>query len=166
MGSITVPVDGADTVCMTMTVASLTSRTFRLAPAPGGEQEVVATVLLSAADGRALSEALAWVRQRDYLAPAVESADQILALRSMTALIDQIDGIVDDGHGAPVDLAQEQVALLGEAAVRYAAARDLEDGYVAPGERDRVARLRVLSHRLFDLSADFAGAVAEARQPH
>lgn len=149
-----------------MTVASLTSRTFRIAPTAGGGQDVVATVLLSAADGRALSEALSWIRQRDYLAPAVESADQILAMRALTALIDQIDGIVDDGHGAPIDLRQDQVALLGEAAVRYAAERDLDDGYQTPAERDRVARLRELSHRLFDLSADFAGAAAEARQPH
>ncbi len=126
----------------------------------------MATVLLSAADGRALSEALAWIRQRDYLAPAVESADQILALRALTALIDQIDGIVDDGHGAPIDLLQAQVALLGEAAVRYAAERDLDEGYMAPAERERVARLRELSHRLFDLSADFAGAAAEARELH
>jgi hypothetical protein len=151
---------------MTMTVASLTSWTFRIAPAPGGDQQVLAAVLLSAADGRALSEALAWLRHRDYLAPAVESADQILALRALTALIDQIDGLVDDGHGAPIEFMQEQVALLAEAAVRYAAERDAEDGYVAPSDRDRVARLRILSHRLFDLSADFAGAVAEARQPH
>lgn len=151
---------------MTMTVASLTTRTFRVAPAPGGDHQVLAAVLLCAADGRALSEALSWIRQREYLAPAVESADQILALRALTALIDQIDGLVDDGHGAPVEFTQDQVALLAEAAVRYAAERDLEEGYVAPGERDRVARLRVLSHRLFDLSADFAGAVAEARQPH
>lgn len=151
---------------MTMTVASLTTRTFRIAPAPGGDQQVLAAVLICAADGRALSDALTWVRQRDYLAPAVESADQILAMRALTALVDQLDGLVDDGHGAPVELTQEQVALLAEAAVRYAAEREDEDGYVAPADRDRVARLRVLSHRLFDLSADFAGAVAEARQPH
>lgn len=151
---------------MTMTVASLTTRTFRVAPAPGGDRQVLATVLICAADGRALSDALAWVRQRDYLAPAVESADQILAMRALTALVDLIDGLADDGHGAPVELTQEQVALLAEAAVRYASEREDEDGYVAPGDRERVARLRVLSHRLFDLSADFAGAVAEARQPH
>ena len=57
-----------------MTVASLTSRTFRVAPAAGGDQQVVATVLISAADGRALSDALGWLRTRDYLAPVVESA--------------------------------------------------------------------------------------------
>lgn len=149
-----------------MTVASLTSRTFRVAPAAGGDQQVVATVLISAADGRALSDALGWLRTRDYLAPVVESADQILALRALVALIDQIDGITDDGHGAPMDLTQAQVALLGEAAVRYASERDTEDGYVAPAERERVARLRELSHRLFDLGADFAGAVAEAQAHH
>lgn len=151
---------------MTMTVASLTSRTFRVAPVAGGDQQVVATVLISAADGRALSDALSWLRTRDYLAPVVESADQILALRALVALIDQIDGITDDGHGAPMDLTQAQVALLGEAAVRYASERDAEDGYVAPAERERVARLRELSHRLFDLGADFAGAVAEAQAHH
>jgi hypothetical protein len=123
-------------------------------------------VLLSAVDGRALSEALAWVRTRDYLAPVVEQADQILAMRAITALVDLIDGIVDDGHGAPIELTQVQVALLGEAAVRYAAERDTEDGYVPPADRERIARLRVLAHRLFDLGADFAGAVAEAHQAH
>ncbi|MBJ7331615.1 MAG: hypothetical protein JHC95_17100 [Solirubrobacteraceae bacterium] len=126
----------------------------------------MATVLISAADGRALSDALAWVRTRDFLAPAVESADQILALRGLIALIDQLETIVDEGHGAPTDLSQDQVTMLGEAAVRYAAERDADDGYQTPAERERVARLRVLGDRLFDLAADFAGAVAEARQPH
>lgn len=151
---------------MTMTVASLTERTFRIAPAPGGDQEVIATVLLSASDGRALSDALSWLRTREYLAPATESADQILALRALVALIDQIDTLTDDGHGAPMDLVQSQVALLGEAAVRYIAERDLDDGYVVPAERERIARLRELSHRLFDLGADFAGAIAEAQAHH
>lgn len=151
---------------MAMTVASLTERTFRIAPTAGGGQDVLATVLLSAPDGRALSEALGWIRRRDHLAPAAESAEEILQLRALTALIDQIDGIVDEGHGAPMDLTQEQVALLGEAAVRYAADREGDDGYLPPADRERVARLRTLSHRLFDLGADFAGAVAEARQPH
>lgn len=151
---------------MAMTVASLTSRTFRIAPAAGGGDEVVATVLLSAPDGRVLSDALGWVRTRDHLAPAAESADEILALRGLMALIDHIDGIVDDGHGAPTDLTQDQVALLAEAAARFASERDTEDGYVPPADRERVARLRELSHRLFDLRADFAGAVAEARGTH
>jgi hypothetical protein len=145
-----------------MTVVSFTDRSFRIAPTAGGGDEVVLTTLVSAADAKALVAALAWLRARDHLAPALESADDVLALRALVALIDQLDEIGDSAPGAPVTLGGAPLRLLAEGVARYRAERD-GDAYVAPSERDRIVRLRAVGDRLFDAVADLAGAEAEAR---
>lgn len=151
-----------------MTVASFGSSSFRVAVVGGAPDVVVTDALVGAPDARALSAALGWMRTREFLAPAAESADQVLALRAIQWLVDEMDVIAGASPGAPVTLTQAQVALLAEATARCLADRADGEGYVPPAERERLERLRVLADRLFGLSADFAGAVAELahRQPH
>lgn len=145
-------------------MVSFTDRSFRVAPVAGGGSEVVLTSLVSAADAKALSTALAWMRTREHLAPAMESAEQVLALRSIVALVDLLDEVGEHPPGIPVDLRGPQVRLLAEAVSRHVAERDADEGYAPPAERDRLKRLRGISGRLFDAVADFAGAEAEARE--
>lgn len=142
-----------------MTVVSFLDNTFRVAPMAYGEQHVVLDTLVSGQDAKALSDALAWLRSREYLATSVESGDQVLALRALMTLTDMLD-LVDEAHGGPFTVTRPQVALLAEAASRYVAERDV-DSYQEPRERDRIARLRMLGDRLFDRTADLAGAEAE-----
>ena len=140
---------------------SFATRSFRIAPGPLGSEDVVLDTLITAVDARALSTALAWLRSREYLAPEIDSADTVLALRALVVVVDLLDDVtVDGGQGAPLSLRQDQVLLLAEGANRYVAERDIE-GYMDPRERERLERLRILGERLFDSSADFAGAVAE-----
>lgn len=150
-----------------MSMVSFADRSFRVAPLAGGVSEVVMTSLVSAADAKALSTALAWMRTREHLAPAMESAEQVLALREMVALVDLLDEVGENAPGMPVDLRGAQVRLLTEAVSRHVAERDADEGYAPPAEHDRLKRLRAISGRLFDATADFAGAEAEvaALQP-
>lgn len=144
-----------------MTVASFTSSSFAVVPAPGGEQALVLHTLLCSTDAKALSDALGWMRTSEFLAPGLEDAGQILAMRAMMALVDRLDEVGDAGPGGPVTFVQDEVALLAEATARYVSTR--ADDYAAPRERDRLARLGVLRDRIFDVVADFAGAADEAR---
>lgn len=146
-----------------MEAVSFTSRRFQIADGPAGTRDVVLSTIVSAADARALGSALSWQRQADYLAPATESADQVLALRALVLLVDQFEAL--QSGGGPVMLREDQVLLLAEASHRYVAARDV-DGHQPPQERERIARLKSLGGPLFDLVADFAGAQAEAAEQH
>jgi hypothetical protein len=145
-----------------MSMVSFADRSFRVAPVAGGGSEVVLTSLLSAADARALGTAVAWLRTREHLAPAIESAEGVLALRALMGLADVLDEVAEAAPGMPVDLRRSQVGLLAEAVTRYVADRDEDEGYAPPEQRDRLKRLRAMGDRLFDVVADFAGAEAEA----
>lgn len=145
-----------------MEAVSFTSRRFQIVDGPAGARDIVLSTIVSAADARALGFALSWQRQMDFLAPAVEAADQVLALRALVALVDQFEEL--QSGGGPVMLTEAQVLLLAEASHRYVAARDV-DGHQPAPERERIGRLKGLGGPLFDLVADFAGARAEA-EPH
>jgi hypothetical protein len=138
---------------------SFAPRSFHVVPGPLGHQEVAVATVLSAADARALGEAVAWQRTQDFLAPSIEDAGGVQALRAIVRLVDVLDELPE---GGPVTLSQGQVALLAEAASRYVAERDVEGHQPAP-ERERLGKLRELQGPLFDTVADFAGAEAELR---
>ncbi|WP_205698293.1 hypothetical protein [Conexibacter sp. SYSU D00693] len=140
---------------------SFASRNFQVVDGPAG-REVAMSALVSSADARALAAALGWRRQQQFLAPAMESADEVLAMRSVVALLDVLE-VVADGPGSPITLNRDQTALLAEGAQLYIADRDADDGYRPPAERERLGRLRTLGDQLFDAVTDFAGAVDEAR---
>lgn len=143
--------------------------TYSLQPAPlvaGGEPVPTVASLVSSADARALAHALAWQRSRRFLAPAAETADDVLALRETVSLVDALEEVAG-ANGGPLHLPQAQVVLLVEAAALYAAERDIDD-YIAPCERERLSRLRTLSDRLMGISAEMAQIAAQQRHhtPH
>lgn len=132
----------------------------RIRVSPGVDREPVATVdaLVVAADALALAQALAWQRSRQFLAPAAETAADVLALRELVTVVDAVEHV---SAGGPLHLTQAQVLLLTEAAAMYVAERD-HDEYMEPAERERIARLRTLSDRLMGIAADLADALAHA----
>ncbi len=140
-----------------MELVSFADPTIRVAPVAGGGHELVAGALLSAADARALADALAWQRTRDHQVAAFDTAEAVLAFRRLAALVDEIEGVAGRSPGGPVTVTQDQAMLLAEAAACYVAARDGED-HVPPRERERIDRLRTLSGPLFELVARFARA--------
>lgn len=137
---------------------SFVPRSFHVTDGPLGSRSVQVATVLSGADVRALAAAVAWQRTRDFLAPSVESAEGVLALRALQSLADALEPLM--GDGGPVSLGSPQVALLAEAASRYVAERDA-DGHQPPAERERIAKLRALTGPLFDTVGDLAGAEAE-----
>jgi hypothetical protein len=138
--------------------------TYHVQPAPtapGGAPVPTVASLVSCADARALAHALAWERNRRFLAPTAETADEVLALREIVTVVDAVEGVAAAG-GGPLHLTQPQVVLLVEAAALYTAERDVED-YTAPAERERLGRLRTLSDRLMGIASEMA---AVAQQHH
>lgn len=136
---------------------SFTSNSIQIGGDPGEPAAFVAS-LVSAADARALAQALAWQRSRQYLAPAAETADDVLALRAIVSVVDAVEHVA---AGGPLHLSQAQVLLLTEAAALYVAERD-HDEYMDPAERERITRLRALSDRLMGVAADLAAALERA----
>lgn len=146
----------------TVEPVSFTTYSVQLAPlVAGGDPVATVASLVSSADARALAHALAWQRSRQFLAPAAETADEVLALRELVTLIDAVEGVAEAG-GGPLHLTQGQVVLLVEAAALHTAERDVEE-YTAPAERERLVRLRTLSDRLMGIAAELAAA---AQQHH
>lgn len=141
---------------------SFTAYSVQLSPVAVGTDPVPAVAsVVSAADARALAHALAWQRSRRFLAPAAETADEVLALREMVSVLDAVEEVAA-ASGGPLHLTQDQVVLLVEAAAMYAAERD-HDEYVAPAERERLGRLRTLSDRLMGIAAELSHLAAEQR---
>ena len=136
---------------------SFASVTLQLVPVGGGSMGIVASALLTGADGRALTDALAWQRTHDHQIATLETVEAILAYRSLATLVDEIDAIASS-EGGPITLTAAQTKLLAEAACRYVAARDREDEHVPVRERERIDRLRALGGPLFELVARFAEA--------
>jgi len=142
---------------------SFTAVSVQVSVNTDGTPMATAASVVCSADARALAHAVAWQRNRRYLAPAAETADEVLALREMVSVIDALE-LAATGDGGPVHLTKPQVVLLTEAASVYVAERDHED-YTAPVERERIARLRALSDRLMGVAAEMAAAL-EHRVAH
>jgi hypothetical protein len=136
---------------------SFASVNLQLVPVAGGSMEIVASALLTGADGRALSDALGWQRTYDHQVTALESVEAVLAYRSLAVLVDEID-VIAGSSGGPITLTAAQTKLLAESACRYVAVRDREDEHIPVRERERLDRLRALGAPLFELVARFAEA--------
>lgn len=130
---------------------------LQVVPVAGGGDDVVLATNLTAADARALVEALAWQRAQDHLVPAMESAEHVLALRDLVALLDVLQIVADEPDGGPIVLTGPRLRLLAEAACRYSHERAGDD-YVTGEVRERVERLRELAGPLFEWAARVAQA--------
>ncbi|HYF26444.1 MAG TPA: hypothetical protein VD931_11950 [Baekduia sp.] len=148
-----------------MSAVSFTERSFQVVDGPMGAADLVLGTLVTATDARALGDALAWRRNRDFLAPRTEEAGAVLELRALVELIDHIDPVARGEQPGPLTLTQPQVVLLAETAAGYVHERGDEDFSPAP-ERDRLARLGALTQPLLDLCSVFHDAQAELRAHH
>lgn len=146
-----------------MTGVSFAARSFQVVDGPMGARDLVLGTLVTAADARALADALAWRRNRDHLAAPAEDADAVLALRAIVELVDQLETLTSGDHAGPMTLTKPQVVLLAETSATYVAERGSEEFTPAP-EAERLGRLRSLTGPLFDLVGGFAGAEAELRE--
>jgi hypothetical protein len=134
-------------------------RSYRIGPDGHG---VVCDTVVGSGDVGALSDALAW--RRDELSRVeLDDAGAVLTLRALM-VVDDMLGVasVYEGH-APLTITREQVHMLCEIAGAYVAERDV-DGYQAPEERDRIARLRGLAGPLMDCCSELAAAEDEVRE--
>lgn len=145
-----------------MAAVSFATRSFQVVDGPLGTRDIVLGTLVTTADARALADALAWRRSRDFLAVPAQDAESVLRLRSLVDLLDQVEALTRGDHTGPLTLTHQQVIMLAETAATYVGDRGGEE-FTPPPERERLARLRGLTQPLFDLSRDFNGAWAELR---
>ena len=111
---------------------------------------------LSSTHVAAVAAALAHYR-RSRFAGAELDADQVLELRALTPLAEQIDDLAAaDGH-AVVQTDRSGVCTLVEAVLIYVRERDVE-GYQSPEERERLTALRELSDPLVELACELRRA--------
>lgn len=114
------------------------------------------------ADRAALADALAW-RLAQVRLDELEDAAAVAELRALTALDDLLGARRAAAPEAPLSLGRDHAARLCEIAGSYVAARDGE-GYQAPEERARIARLDALSGTLMDLCCELSAAEREAHE--
>jgi hypothetical protein len=125
-------------------------------------QTVVCDTIVRRADLDALSDALAW--RRDRLSRVeFDDAETVLTLRGLMVLDDMLGATRAYEDNAPVTVNRKQVHALCEIAGAYVAERDIE-GYQAPEERERIECLRGLAGPLMDCCSELAAAQDEVRE--
>jgi hypothetical protein len=139
-----------------MSMAAFADRTFRVED----RRRVVADATV---DGATLRHLVEGVRARRHAlsVEGLQDADAVLHVRGLTALADRLDALFALGDPVPVSIDRHEAVALAEAAVSYGASRDTE-GYLPPGERERVDALESTTATLMDVITDLVGAEAEA----
>ncbi|MEA2156907.1 MAG: hypothetical protein QOE11_3047 [Solirubrobacteraceae bacterium] len=155
--SITLTATLADTACMGMT--SFMERSYRIGNDP---RTVVCDTIAARRDIDALGDALAW-RRNELSRIELEDVDTVLALRALMVLDDMLEATHLYEDNAPLTVSRDQVHMLCEVSGAYVTARDV-DGYQAPEERARIARLRDLAGAFMDCCSEFAAAHEELRE--
>lgn len=137
--------------------SSFTDRSYRIAR---DGRSVVCDTVAQRDELDALREAIAWRRERQSWT-ALDDAESVLALRSLTAVDDLLAASTELESEALVSVSREQALALCEVAGAYVSERDV-DSYQAPEERGRIARLRRLAGPLMDACSELAAAEQEA----
>jgi hypothetical protein len=133
-------------------------REILVPPGPdGGQAEAVFD--LSGTQIPALAAALAHLR-RTRFAGASLGTDEVLELRGLDALAEQLDGLAALGGHAPVRTGADGVSALARAALVYVRERDTES-YQSPEERERIAALSDLADPLIELACELRRAERE-----
>jgi hypothetical protein len=124
--------------------------------AGGGGMRTEAVFDLTSTQVTAVADALAHHR-RTRFAGADLSTDDVLHLRALTVVAEQIDALAtQDGH-AVVRTDAAAAASLAQAVSVYLQERDV-DGYQSPEERERLAALRDLADPLVELACELRRA--------
>jgi hypothetical protein len=138
---------------------SFMQRSYRVGP---DGHTAVCDAIADRRDVDALGDALAW--RRDTVSRAeLQDADSVLALRAVMMLEDMLDATRVYEEHVPLTVNREQAQGLCAAAGEYISERDVE-GYQAPEERERIARLRAFAGPLMDCCSELAAAQDELRE--
>jgi hypothetical protein len=139
-----------------MSMAAFADRTFRVED----RRRVVADATVP---GATLGHLVEGVRARRHTLTVggLQDAGAVFVVRGLTALADRLDALMALGDPVPVTVDRHEALALAESAVSYGASRDTE-GYLPPGERERIVVLDGVTATLMDVIADLSGAEAEA----
>jgi hypothetical protein len=121
---------------------------------PGERRERRAEAVTDLSEGQvaAIADALSYYERTRFATEALD-AEHVLALRTVSALVDQIHYLAAAGGHAQLRMSIAGASALVQAAAAYLDERDT-DGYQSPEERDRLAALRLLIEPLIDLVCD------------
>jgi hypothetical protein len=111
---------------------------------------------LSSTQVAAVAVALGHYRRTRFGGAALD-ADDVLELRALSALAEQVDELVALGGHAVVRTDADGASALAQAALTYVRERDTES-YQSPEERERLAALRELADPLIELACELRRA--------
>ena len=127
-----------------------------IAPDASGDGRHRAVFDLSDAQVSVVADALSYLRRTRFAGEALE-ADDVLALRALSGLLDVVQQHAAAGGHAVLRIDADEACLLVRAAAAYVDERDTES-FQSPEERERLALLGALLEPLMDL----AGALHRA----
>lgn len=119
---------------------------------PDGGRLVEVTLELAAPKLAAGAHAVSRVLQERYRAPVLESTEDVLALRELTWLADELAAPAATGAGVRLTLTVARVGRLRDALELFAAGR--ADGIVREGDAAALAHVHELLDSLCDAHAD------------
>ena len=131
------------------------NREILVAQGPDGRR-TEAVFDLSSTEVAAVAVALGHYR-RNRFGGAALGADEVLELRALNALAEQVDELAVLGGHAAVRTDGHGAAALAQAALVYLRERDTES-YQSPEERERLAALRGLADPLIELACELRRA--------
>jgi len=130
--------------------------------APDGTPQVVARFDLPEPEMAAVARAAA-VSRTEQFRHEVLSADDVVAMRELTALDDQLTALAGYGAAVTVELSPARVVALRDTLHVFVDNRD-EAGFVRQEDRDAYAIALALAAPLEDLAADTLRAALDAAQ--
>jgi hypothetical protein len=120
-------------------------------PGPSGPH-AEAVFDLSKTQVEAVAAALAHLRRTRFAGTAL-GTEEVLELRGLDALAEQLDQLAELGGHAVVRTDGDGVSALARAALVYVRERDTES-YQSPEERERIAALSDLADPLIELACE------------
>src|SRR3712207_100890 len=133
------------------------------ATAPDGSAMVQAVFDLSEAEVAAAARAVNGARTEQFRHEAL-SADDVLAMRELTALADELTALAGHGSACTLILSPARLVALRDALDAFVAHRD-EAGFTREEDREAYACAVSLAGPLADLSADALRAALDAAAP-
>ena len=131
--------------------------------APDGTKAVVARFDLSDDEIAAVARAVDASRTEQFRNEEL-SIDDVVAMRELTALADQLTALAGYGTAVTVELNPARLVALRDALHAFVEQRD-EAGFTREEDRDAYAVAMALAAPLGDLSADALRAALDAAEP-
>src|ERR671911_897756 len=130
--------------------------------APDGTTQVVARFDLAEPEAAAVARAVGVSRTEQFRHEEL-STDDVVAMRELTALADQMTALAGYGSAVSVELSPARLVALRDALHAFVEQRD-EAGFTREEDRDAYAAALALAAPLADLSADALRAALDAAE--